>query len=34
MKLIMCMFEQLSGQKINFHLSEIFFFGKAKDEEH
>ena len=32
MKLILCMFEQLSGLKINFHKSDIFCFGKAKDE--
>jgi ABC-type phosphate transport system ATPase subunit len=25
MKLIICMFEQLSGLKINFHKSEVFF---------
>jgi hypothetical protein len=34
MKLILALFEQLSGLKINFHKSEIFCFGKAKDEEH
>ena len=34
MKLILCIFEQLSGLKINFHKSEIFCFGKAKDIEH
>ena len=34
MKLILCLFEQLSGLKINFHKSEVFCFGKAKDEEH
>ena len=33
MKLILCLFEQLSGLKINFHKSELFFFGKAKDEQ-
>jgi hypothetical protein len=33
MKLILCIFEQLSGLKINFHKSEIFCFGKAKDDE-
>jgi hypothetical protein len=33
MKLILCIFEQLSGLKINFHKSEIFYFGKAKDVE-
>jgi hypothetical protein len=34
MKLILCIFEQLSGMKINFHKSEIYCFGKAKDDEH
>jgi hypothetical protein len=34
MKLILCFFEQLSGLKINFHKSDIFCFGKAKDEEY
>ena len=33
MKLILCMFEQLSGLKINFHKSEFFCFSKAKEEE-
>jgi hypothetical protein len=33
MKLILYIFEQLSGLKINFHKSEIFCFGKAKDVE-
>jgi hypothetical protein len=33
MKLILTTFEQLSGLKINFHKSEIFCFGKAKDQE-
>jgi hypothetical protein len=33
MKLILCIFEQLSGLKINFHKSEIFCFDKAKEEE-
>jgi hypothetical protein len=33
MKLILCIFEQLSGLKINFRKSEIFCFGKAKEEE-
>jgi hypothetical protein len=32
MKLILCLF-QLSGLKINFHKSEIFCFGEAKDLE-
>ena len=31
MKNILCTFEQLSGLKINFHKSEIFFFGEAKN---
>jgi hypothetical protein len=30
MKLILCLFEQLSGLKINFHKSEIYCFGKAR----
>ena len=33
MKLILSTFEQLSGLKINFHKSEIFCFGKAKEHE-
>ena len=33
LKLILCVFEQLSGLKINFHKSEIFCFGSAKDVE-
>jgi hypothetical protein len=33
MKLILYLFEQLSGLKINFHESEIFCFGKAKEVE-
>jgi hypothetical protein len=32
MKLILCIFEQLSGLKINFHKSEVFCFGKAKEQ--
>jgi len=31
LKMILCLFEQLSGLKINFHKSEIFCFGQAKD---
>ena len=31
MKYILCVFEQLSGLKINFHKSEFFCFGQAKD---
>ena len=33
MKTILCAFEQLSGLKINFHKSEIFCFGEAKNCE-
>jgi hypothetical protein len=33
MKLILYMFEQLSGLKINFHKSEIYCFGEAKELE-
>ena len=33
MKLLLCLFEQLSGLKINFHKSELFCFGRAKDEQ-
>jgi hypothetical protein len=33
MKLVLCIFEQLSGLKINFHKSEIYSFGKAKEVE-
>jgi hypothetical protein len=33
MKIVLCIFEQLSGLKINFHKSEIFVFGNAKDIE-
>uniref|UniRef100_A0A8I7B6E0 Reverse transcriptase domain-containing protein n=1 Tax=Hordeum vulgare subsp. vulgare TaxID=112509 RepID=A0A8I7B6E0_HORVV len=32
MKLILCLFEHLSGLKIDFHKSEPFFFGRAKDQ--
>jgi ABC-type proline/glycine betaine transport system ATPase subunit len=30
---VLCVFELLSGLKINFHKSEIFCFGKAKEYE-
>ena len=30
MKLLLCAFEQLSGLKINFHKSELFFYKAAK----
>jgi ABC-type proline/glycine betaine transport system ATPase subunit len=33
LKLLLCAFEQLSGLKINFHKSEIFFYGQAKEME-
>jgi hypothetical protein len=33
MKLLLSVFEQLSGLKINFHKSEIFCFGQAKEYE-
>ena len=32
MKLLLCAFEQLSGLKINFHKSELFCFGEAKNQ--
>jgi hypothetical protein len=31
MKLLLCAFELISGLKINFHKSEIFCFGEAKE---
>ena len=33
MKLVLCLFKQLSGLKINFHKSKVFCFGRAKDEQ-
>jgi hypothetical protein len=33
MKLMLSIFEQLSSLKINFHKSEVFCFGRAKDNE-
>jgi hypothetical protein len=33
MKLILYLFEQLSGLKINFHKSEVYCFGSAKEIE-
>ena len=30
LKLLLCAFEQLSGLKINFHKSELFYFGEAQ----
>jgi hypothetical protein len=32
-KLLLSTFEQLSGLKINFHKSEVFCFGIAKNNE-
>ena len=32
MKLILALFEELSGLKINFHKSEIYYFGKTNDD--
>lgn len=32
-KLLLCTFEQLSGLKINFHKSELFCYGAAKEHE-
>ena len=33
MKLELCLFEQLSGLKNNFCKSELFCFGRAKEEQ-
>jgi hypothetical protein len=33
MKLVLCIFEQLSGLKINFHKSEVYCFEKPKEVE-
>ena len=33
LKLLFCAFEQLSGLKINFHKSEVFCYGAAKEME-
>ncbi len=33
LKLVLSTFEKLAGLKINFHKSELFFYGKAKDVE-
>lgn len=33
LKLLLCAFEQLSRLKINFHKSEIYFFGAAQQQE-
>jgi hypothetical protein len=33
LKFILCLFENMSGLKINFHKSEIYCFGNAKEIE-
>ena len=33
MKLVLCLFKQLSGLKINFHKSELFCFGRASEDQ-
>jgi hypothetical protein len=33
MKLVLCLFEQLSGLNINFNKNELFCFGRAKEEQ-
>jgi hypothetical protein len=33
MKLLLCTFEQLLGLKIDFHKSEVFWYGEAKERE-
>ena len=33
MKLVLCLFEQLTGLKINFHKSELFCFGRANEKQ-
>jgi hypothetical protein len=33
MKLLLCAIEKLSGLKINFHKSELFCYGEAKQME-
>jgi hypothetical protein len=33
MELVLYIFEQISGLKINFRKSQLFYFGKAKDVE-
>jgi hypothetical protein len=32
-KILLCAFENLSGLKINFHTSELFYYGEAKQME-
>jgi hypothetical protein len=31
LKVLLCAFEKLSGIKINFHMSEMYCFGEAKE---
>jgi len=31
MKLLLCVFKQLSGLKINYHKSDIFYFGQSRE---
>ena len=33
LKFILCLFEMLSGRKINFHKSEVFCLGAAKERQ-
>jgi hypothetical protein len=33
MKMVLSIFEQLAGLKINFHKSEVFYFGKVNEVE-
>jgi hypothetical protein len=33
MKLLLCAFEKLTGLKINFHKSGLFFYGEVKEME-
>ena len=33
LKLVLCLFEQLSGLKINFNKNELIYFGRTKDEQ-
>lgn len=33
LKYILCLFEQMSGLKINFHKSELFLFGEAANKK-
>jgi hypothetical protein len=33
LKMILCVFEQVSGLKINFHTSDLCYYGRAKESE-